>query len=110
VRRPRTGAVGKSAPMDGGYLPHGTNTPAVGSQIQEYDTRNQFHHREHRGHRENLSIAVSRSYSGRISAGPITALKLVEKPLGLLAFREILGGGKGLGDVLAGRVVLAEPL
>ncbi len=30
VRRPWTGAVGKSAPMDGGYLPHGTNTPAVG--------------------------------------------------------------------------------
>ncbi len=33
------GAVGKSAPMDGGYLPHGTNTPAVGSRIQEYFIR-----------------------------------------------------------------------
>ncbi len=30
VRRPWTGAVGKSAPMDRGYLLHGTNTPAVG--------------------------------------------------------------------------------
>jgi len=43
VRRPRTGAVGKSAPTDGDYLPclptgrrqtYGTNTLAVGSRIQ----------------------------------------------------------------------------
>ncbi len=32
---PWTGAAGKSAPMDGGYLPHGTNTPAVGPRIQD---------------------------------------------------------------------------
>jgi len=29
------GSNGKSAPMDGGYLPHGTNIPYVGSRIQE---------------------------------------------------------------------------
>jgi len=40
VRRPWTGAVGKSAPMDGGYLPHETNTPAVGSRIQVKDFYN----------------------------------------------------------------------
>ncbi len=29
------GSNGKSAPMDGGYLLHETNTPAAGSRIQE---------------------------------------------------------------------------
>ncbi len=31
------GSNGKSAPMDGGYLPHGTNTLAVVSRIQAPD-------------------------------------------------------------------------
>jgi len=42
VRRPWTGAVGKSAPMDGGYLPHGTNTPNVGSRIQDQVRHDEF--------------------------------------------------------------------
>ncbi len=30
----RQDAVGKSAPMDRGYLPHAINAPAVGPRIQ----------------------------------------------------------------------------
>jgi len=37
VNRPHswTGAIGKSTPMDDGYLPHGTNAPAACPFIQD---------------------------------------------------------------------------